>query len=184
MSDIKKVARLLSLVLRHEPSKIGIELDSAGWVSVMDLLGALNDSGNKIELCDLQEIVKTNNKQRFSFSEDGFKIRANQGHSIDVDLGLEPQEPPLILYHGTSITTLASIFDEGICKMSRRHVHLSDNISTATSVGGRHGEAFVLEVMAKSMYDLGHEFYLSKNGVWLTGYVPSEFVNQTTGDVF
>lgn len=174
--DIKKKSKFLSLVLRHKPEKIGITLDKAGWVSVRDLLSALNKYGKKMTMEELQEVVQNNDKKRFSFSEDGRKIRANQGHSVNVELGYIEKEPPNVLFHGTVSKYLDSIFVSGLNKMQRHHVHLSKDIETATKVGSRRGKPVILVVDSKSMFERGHKFYLSDNGVWLTDHVPALYI--------
>ena len=170
-NDITRMGKFLSFILRHNPSKIGITLDPAGWANVDELLKGMN-----IEYGVLNAIVETNNKNRYSFNENKTKIRANQGHSIKIDLGLESVEPPSILYHGTATRFLDSIYKDGIQKMKRHHVHLSDNKDTAVDVGKRHGKVIVLEVDAEQMYKDGIEFYKSENGVWLTDMVDSKYL--------
>ncbi|MDX2045040.1 MAG: RNA 2'-phosphotransferase [Acidobacteriota bacterium] len=166
-----QTSKFLSLVLRHEPEKIGISLDAAGWVSVEELLAACRAHGKTISLEQLQEIVVTNDKQRFSFSQDGSLIRANQGHSVEVELGYETATPPARLFHGTAERFLASIKEQGLLKGKRHHVHLSADIETATKVGQRHGKPVVLHIDAEKMQQDGFTFYLSTNGVWLTEHV-------------
>lgn len=163
-------------MLRHKPEKIGIQPDSAGWVSVKELLDACCAQGFPLTMDELQEVVRGNDKQRFAFSEDGLSIRANQGHSIEVELGLEAVEPPAILYHGTAQKHLASIRQQGLTKGKRHHVHLSSDANTATHVGSRHGKPVVLEVMAGKMHQQDFVFYLSANGVWLTDHVPVAYL--------
>lgn len=172
----KKVSKFLSLVLRHEPEKIGIELDEAGWTDVAALRAAMAERAMPITQEDLAEVVATNEKKRFAFSEDGTRIRASQGHSVEVSLGYEPQEPPAVLYHGTGARSLESIRMEGIHKGERHHVHLSKDVPTATQVGGRHGRPVVLVVRADKMTAAGFQFFVSENGVWLTDHVPAEFL--------
>lgn len=171
---LKEVGRLLSLVLRHEPEHLGLQLDPEGYVLVEDLLTALERHGKAIDRTGLEWIVAENNKQRFSFSDDGRRIRANQGHSIPVDLGLTPVEPPEHLFHGTAETSVASILREGLKAQSRQHVHLSTDANTATQVGGRHGKPVILHVAAGALHRAGHVFYRAANGVWLTSHVPPE----------
>jgi putative RNA 2'-phosphotransferase len=171
-----KTSKFLSLVLRHKPEEIGLNLDSQGWVLVSLLLQACNSHGFPLSYEELQEVVKTNDKQRFSFSEDRQLIRANQGHSIKVGLGYEAVEPPETLYHGTAARFLGSIEVEGIRKGKRHHVHLSRDIVTAIKVGQRHGKVVVLEVASGKMHRGGRNFYLSENGVWLMEYVPPEYI--------
>ena len=174
--NLKKVSRKLSLVLRHNPSAIDIQLDKNGWTGVDELLKQLSHHGLSISMESLEEVVSENDKQRFSFNEDKTKIRANQGHSIKVDLEMEDQAPPAILYHGTASRFLDSIRETGLEKRNRQHVHLSKEQQTATKVGQRHGLPVILLIEAKAMYDAGHLFYLSKNGVWLTDNVPTDFI--------
>jgi putative RNA 2'-phosphotransferase len=169
-------SRLLSLVLRHDPDKIGIELDSAGWVSVETLLAALARHGRPITRSGLDEVVATNDKKRFAFSDDGKRIRASQGHSVEVELGLEPVVPPEELYHGTATRFLETIRAEGLRPMSRQHVHLSGDVITATKVGVRHGKPVILIVAAGAMHRSGVKFYCSANGVWLTDAVEPQYL--------
>lgn len=176
MKTNKEISKFLSLVLRHQPQKIGLIIDENGWVNVDELLNKLNQYHWQIDRQILEEIVKTNDKQRFAFDETKEKIRASQGHSIDVDLGLLPIEPPEILYHGTADKYILSIQKEGLKSQSRQHVHLSENIETATKVGQRHGKVIVLQIKAKEMYKNGFFFYLSANNVWLCDSVPIEFI--------
>lgn len=175
--ELVRSSRFLSLVLRHDPGRIGLHLDDQGWASITELIVAARSSG--IELTDetLQEIVRTNEKQRFAISPDGSRIRARQGHSIAVDLGLSPVPPPDLLYHGTATRSLDSILARGLLPRRRQHVHLSPDVATATEVGRRHGEPVVLAVDARRMHEDGHVFYCSENGVWLTAAVPREFLS-------
>jgi len=173
--SLTKTSKFLSLVLRHKPETIGLELDVNGWVGVKELLKKLPQHAS-LNMMDLEEVVATNNKKRFEFNEGKTKIRARQGHSINVDLGLEPKVPPCFLYHGTATRFVDSIKKEGLIKGSRQHVHLSSNHETAVKVGGRHGKVMVLTVRAKDMSEKGFVFYLSNNGVWLTDHVPFEYV--------
>jgi len=171
-----KTSKFLSLVLRHRPGVIGIELDENGYVDVGDMLRKMAAHNRPLTRDELQHVVDTNNKQRFAFNEDGTRIRASQGHSVDVDLALEPREPPLALYHGTADRFVASIIEKGLEPRSRRHVHLSSDFETARTVGSRHGRPTVFEVYALEMKRAGFEFYLSENGVWLTRHVPPNFL--------
>jgi putative RNA 2'-phosphotransferase len=174
---LKTQSKFLSLVLRHSPQKIGIVLDKNGWVSVSSLLKAASANGQNISLERLSEIVEDNDKQRFSFSEDGQRIRANQGHSIkEVDLQLAPVRPPKFLYHGTVDKFIPLIQESGLKKMNRQHVHLSSTVETASTVGARRGKPVILSVQAEEMHESGHQFYLSKNNVWLTDNVPWKFI--------
>lgn len=177
-------SKLLSLVLRHHPEKINITLDEKGWANTNELLEKINkyigigSSLGQLDLKELEKVVKENNKQRFSFNEDKSMIRANQGHSIKVDLELKEAIPPAILYHGTAKKSIPSILKTGIDKRKRNHVHLSDTIELATTVGSRHGEVEVLAIKAMAMRAEGHKFYLSENKVWLTDFVPVEFIQK------
>lgn len=171
-----KTSKFLSLVLRHQPELIGITLDSAGWTSVSDLLRACQTHGRPLTLEQLSEVVAGNDKQRFSFSEDGQKIRANQGHSVKVDLGYCAATPPDTLYHGTTENFLPSIRKEGLQRGARHHVHLSADEETARKVGGRRGRPVVLKVLSGRMHREGHQFFLSANGVWLTEQVPPQYL--------
>lgn len=172
-----RISKLLSLGLRHDPAALGVELDHAGWTDVGDILRGLSARGEPISEDELEEIVAGNDKQRFALSPDGTRIRANQGHSVDVDLGLPRREPPELLYHGTVARFLDSIRREGIVRRARTHVHLSANVETAQNVAGRRvGEKVILSVRAHAMHDAGHPFFLSDNGVWLTSIVPPEFL--------
>ncbi len=171
-----RTSRFLSLVLRHRPEAIGLELDAAGWASVSELIRLAGEHGRELSESHLREVVETNDKRRFSLSADGSRIRARQGHSIRVDLGLEPVTPPAVLYHGTATRFLDSILRRGLVKGKRHHVHLSADEATARAVGRRHGQPVVLRVDAGGMHGAGHAFYLSENGVWLTDHVPVEYL--------
>ena len=148
-----KISKFLSLVLRHQPEKIGLQLEAAGWVAVDELLAACRAHGRAITLAELQFVVANNDKQRFSFSADGSLIRANQGHSIEVELGYAPATPPATLYHGTAECFMGSIKAKGLLKGRRHHVHLSADEATAIKVGQRHGKPVVLQVQAGVMHD-------------------------------
>ena len=174
----KSISKFLSLVLRHQPDVIGLELDGKGWANVEQLLLKMNAHNKKIDFDTLQWVVAHNPKQRFSFSEDQSRIRANQGHSVEVELELEALQPPEILYHGTADRFLKSIFNTGLDKRARHHVHLSADPYTAAKVGARHGKLVILEVKSGEMYRQGYEFFRSENGVWLTDAVPVGFLNK------
>lgn len=174
--QIIQISKFLSQILRHRPEKIGLQLDEQGWANVDDLLEKSAAKGTRFDRATLQTVVDTNNKKRFAFSEDGLRIRASQGHSIEIDLGLQPQKPPEILWHGTAEKSLESIRKEGLRPMRRQHVHLSNDRQTAENVGGRHGKAVVLTVRSGEMSRQKHKFYLSENGVWLTTEVPVDFL--------
>lgn len=173
MNPIVRASKFLSLVLRHNPGSVGINLDAAGWVEVDVLLAALPTWLNR-ELFD--RAVAENNKQRFEFSADGLRIRARQGHSVEVDLGYERVVPPNTLYHGTSAHALPAILRDGIHRMSRHAVHLSADVETAVSVGGRHGRPAVLVVLARRLAETGVPFTRTDNGVWLTEHVPPTYL--------
>jgi len=176
--SLVRYSKFLSLVLRHDPSAAGLTLDREGWADVGQLLTASAARGFPRGLEALQEVVATNDKKRFAFNPDGTKIRARQGHSIAVDVGLHALEPPDVLYHGTADRFVASILAGGIHSGTRQYVHLSVDAATATRVGQRHGRPVVLHVGAGGMHQEGYEFFLSENGVWLTREVPSRFVSQ------
>ena len=171
-----RVSKFLSLVLRHDPDRIGIELDEHGWTDVDALLAACARAGLPLTRDELAIVVATSDKQRFALSEDQTRIRANQGHSVEVDLDLEPAAPPELLYHGTVEKFLASIRAQGLLKGERHHVHLSADLETAQRVGGRRGKPVVLTVRAGEMAAAGHVFYRSENGVWLVEHVPAEYL--------
>jgi putative RNA 2'-phosphotransferase len=171
-----RISKFLSLVLRHKPETIGIRLDPHGWVPVAELLGQAARHAFPIAPDELREVVETNDKRRFALSDDGLRIRASQGHSIAVDLQLEPATPPDVLYHGTVARFLPAIRREGLRRQRRQYVHLSADGETAMRVGGRRGEAVVLEIEALRMREAGLVFYRSANGVWLTDHVPPDFI--------
>ena len=174
--NIEKLSKFISLILRHKPEEIGITLDDYGWAKIEDLINGINRSGRRIDMEILEEIVRTDNKQRYSFNEDKTKIRANQGHSIPVNVDLKELEPPKTLYHGTATKSLEGIKSLGIKSMTRLYVHLSKDFETAKQVGTRHGECVVLLINAERMYKDGIKFYLSENGVWLTEYVDPKYI--------
>jgi putative RNA 2'-phosphotransferase len=174
--QLVEISKFLSFVLRHKPKAIGITLDAEGWVAVDELLAAGARHGQSITWQQVEEVVATNDKKRFSFSPDGQLIRANQGHSVEVDLGLAPVEPPDLLYHGTVERVLDSIRKEGLLRGNRHHVHLSADRETATRVGQRRGRPVVLVVEAGRMFRDGYSFYQSENGVWLAKTVPPKYL--------
>ncbi|WP_020560758.1 RNA 2'-phosphotransferase [Thiofilum flexile] len=181
MNEKEKIrkGKFLSLILRHEPSKINLTLDQEGWAAVTELLAQLAKHQHALTREELEEIVATNNKKRYSFNQDHTKIRANQGHSLThIDLGLVPQIPPKVLYHGTATRFLGSILEQGLVKGSRQHVHLSSEPSTARKVGMRHGNPVILRVDAEQMQRDGGVFYCSENGVWLTDHVPVQYLQE------
>ena len=173
----QQISKFLSLILRHKPEAANIELDPNGWVDVDELLTKLNASGFKVDYERLEKVVANNNKQRFKLDVPNRRIRANQGHSIEVNLDLQETTPPDILFHGTAKAYIPSIREKGIIKGKRQHVHLSQDIETAINVGQRHGTPTVIEVNAKQMLVDGHVFYRSDNGVWLTDHVAPQYHN-------
>ncbi len=175
-ADARKLSKFLSLVLRHKPEIIGIALDANGWTDVDTLLTNLQAKGYRLDRDQLRYVVETNTKKRFALSWDEKRIRANQGHSVAVDLGCTQQQPPQILYHGTAAQFLDAILADGLNRMNRHHVHLSTDPQTARLVGSRHGRPVVLIVRAGDMAADGHVFYKSDNGVWLTHYVPAAYI--------
>ncbi|MFB9315286.1 RNA 2'-phosphotransferase [Nocardioides plantarum] len=175
--DVSRSKRL-SLVLRHQPQSIGITLDANGWVDVATLLDALAAHGPAITRDDLDRVVTANDKQRFEWDVEADRIRARQGHSVEVDLDLEPATPPPLLFHGTPTRNVEAILAEGLHKARRHHVHLSADEDTAHRVGARRGEHVVLSVDAASMADAGHVFWVTGNGVWLADAVPAEYVSR------
>jgi putative RNA 2'-phosphotransferase len=172
-----RLSKRMSRHLRHAPEEIGLRLDPAGWVEVEDLLAALG-----VPRADLLEVVTRNDKQRFAFSSDGRRIRANQGHSVAVRLGLPAVEPPAVLHHGTVARFLPEIMRDGLRPMNRHDVHLSPDVRTAQRVGARRGEPVVLQIDAAAMHADGYEFRVSDNGVWLTAAVPTRYI-RTSGVV-
>ena len=175
--DLNKTSRFISLILRHRPDTIGISLDEHGWASVEELLAGISKT-QYIDMAMLEKIVETDSKQRYSFNEDKTLIRANQGHSIDVDVELPKKQPPVFLYHGTGEKYVSSIDEQGLIPKSRLYVHLSGDEATATIVGSRHGRPVVYEVLASQMYHDGYEFFQSVNGVWLTKAVPVQYLKK------
>ncbi|MEM7106081.1 MAG: RNA 2'-phosphotransferase [Bacteroidota bacterium] len=174
--NIKRISKFLSLVLRHKPEVLGITLDSNGWAPLDELMAKMRKKGFSVDLPTIQYVVDNNNKQRFKLDTDNNRIRANQGHSIDVDVELKEQKPPEFLYHGTAEKNLSAIEASGLKKMNRQHVHLSHEKETANNVGSRYGKPVVLTVLAGKMYAEGFVFFLSENGVWLTDAVPVEYL--------
>ncbi|WP_407482565.1 RNA 2'-phosphotransferase [Elizabethkingia meningoseptica] len=176
--EIKKISKFLSLILRHQPETINLKLDENGWADVEEL----RIKSAKKRICftteELNEVVDTNNKKRFAFNGNKTKIRASQGHSLAIDLALQPLQPPEFLYHGTSHGNVSSILEKGIEKRSRQHVHLSVDKETAEKVGMRHGKPVILTVRTGKMYEEGILFYRSENGVWLTDYVDIKYISK------
>lgn len=176
MKNLKDTSKFLSLILRHNPGKIGVAMDANGWVNVDELIEKSNRHQVKLDFPTLEEIVITNDKQRFAFNDDYTAIRANQGHSVNVDLEFEPTQPLEFLYHGTVEKFLPEILVSGLQKMSRLHVHLSKDLETAIKVGSRRGKPVILKIHSARMFADGHPFYLSGNGVWLSNGVPPEYI--------
>ncbi|WP_158828179.1 RNA 2'-phosphotransferase [Mucilaginibacter lacusdianchii] len=169
--ELKKTSKFISYVLRHYPESAGLVLDSNGWADIDALIAGAQRNGLNLDRSSLMHIVATNNKKRFAINETQTLIRASQGHSVVVELGLIPQAPPFILYHGTSTRFLDSILQQGLLKGNRLHVHLSADSATAKQVGMRHGKVVILEVAAGQMAKDGYVFYMSENSVWLTDQV-------------
>ena len=172
----RQISKFLSLVLRHQPDRIGIVLNEAGWTSVDGLLEAMQQNGRKVSRETLDHVVASNDKQRFEFSEDGAMIRATQGHSVEVELGYQAANPPEFLLHGTPATALEEIRRNGLKKMKRHHVHLHAEVSTAEAVGARRGVPVLLRIQAQQMANEGYLFVVTPNNVWLTDHVPACFI--------
>lgn len=173
-----RVSKYLSKHLRHQPQRLGLRLQPGGWVPVTELMAACAAHGFPISEAELAAVIAGNDKQRFALDETGQLIRANQGHSVTVDLQLEPATPPAVLYHGTAEQNIPSILASGLRKMARHHVHLSPDVATARKVGGRRGRAVVFAVDAAALAAAGGTFYVSANGVWLVDSVPPEYLRQ------
>lgn len=171
-----QLSKFISYILRHKPDSIGLTLDLQGWAVIDELIDKGNASGTTFSRADLLKLVEGSDKKRFSISDDGQRIRAAQGHSVAVELGLMPQEPPNVLYHGTATRFVSSILVDGLKPQSRQHVHLSSDETTAHHVGQRHGKPAILKIEALCMHVKGFKFFLADNGVWLADYVPPEFL--------
>lgn len=179
MSSLRETSKFISLILRHKPEAIGISLDEHGWAEVPALIDGINASGgHHLDMAMLEEIVRTDEKQRYSFNEDHSLIRANQGHSIPVDVELEKKDPPAVLYHGTGEKFVSSIDAQGLLPKSRLYVHLSADIETARKVGQRHGKPVIYLVDCTAMVKDGYAFFISANGVWLTKAVPVKYLRK------
>lgn len=176
-NEVVRTSRFLSLVLRHKPETIDLVLDDEGWAEVDHLLAQLKKHGREVSMDLLLRVVRQNDKQRFALNADETRIRASQGHSIDVVLGLEAVQPPDRLYHGTAMRFLDSIREQGLIRGQRQYVHLSHERETAVKVGKRHGKPAVLVVASAEMHGRGHPFFLSANGVWLCEHVPAAFID-------
>lgn len=173
----KNISKFLSLILRHSPETIDLRLDENGWADVEELISKSARHQTPFTKEELEEIVEDNDKQRFAFNDDHSKIKANQGHSVNIQLDLAPQPPPELLYHGTVQKFLQNIQQEGLQKMSRQHVHLSEDKATAEKVGSRRGIPVILNIRSGQMHQDGIAFYLSENGVWLTDHVPVKYID-------
>jgi len=178
--QLNKISKFLSFVLRHKPEAIKLKLDENGWAKIDELINKANDSGeiSSLDRTLIQAVVDSSDKKRFIISEDSQSIRANQGHSVNIDLQLKPVTPPELLYHGTATRFLDSILEEGLKPQERQHVHLSTDIETATSVGQRYGKPVILIIKALLMHEQGFKFYRSENGVWLTERVHTTFISK------
>lgn len=175
---LERLSKFISMILRHKPEVIGITLDEHGWADVDELIKGINETGEEVEFSKttLEKIVKTDKKQRYSVSQDKTLIRANQGHSIPVDVELEKKEPLKILYHGTGVKSVKAIQEQGLLSMERLYVHLSTDVETATNVGKRHGTPVIFKVNTEQMQKDGYDFFQSVNGVWLTKEVPAKYL--------
>lgn len=174
--EFNEISKYFSFILRHKPETIGLTLNKEGWANVAELIEKTIDFNLSKELIDV--VVETNEKQRFKLSDDKLKIRANQGHSIDVDLNLCAKQPPHFLLHGTAERFMGSIENEGLCKQKRHHVHLSESAIVAEAVGSRYGKPILLRIDSKEMAKHGFEFYKTINNVWLVDHVPVEYINK------
>ncbi|MEI2778605.1 MAG: RNA 2'-phosphotransferase [Tetrasphaera sp.] len=179
--QVVRLSKRLSRVLRHQPERIGLTLDAGGWVPIDALVAALNASGMRVTRADLDEVVARNDKRRYAVDATGTRIRASQGHTIDVDLGLHATTPPAVLFHGTVAAALPGIRQSGLIPMRRNHVHLSPDEEMARVVGARRGRPVIIRVNAAAMEDEGHTFFLSDNGVWLTAVVPAVYFTLPAG---
>lgn len=179
--QLKQISKFMSLVLRHRPELLQLEMDAQGWVAVEELIQKIQQRHANFNQAILEEVVATNNKKRFAFSADGQKIRASQGHSINIELGYTPVVPPKTLFHGTATRFVTSIQAKGLMKLKRHHVHLSEEWATAVEVGKRHGKVVVFEVAAQALHEQGQAFYQSENGVWLTESVPPRYLTLLEG---
>lgn len=179
MKNLENIGKFLSLILRHQPQAVGIQLDEHGCANVEELLEGMSNHGKPVDMQTLEYMVANNDKKRYSFNDDKTLIRANQGHSIPVDVELEEKVPPEYLYHGTGEKYVSSIEKNGLLPKSRLYVHLSNDVSTAENVGRRHGSPIVYKIHSAEMHKDGYCFYLSVNGVWLTKKVPVKYLQKT-----
>lgn len=175
-----KVSKFMSFALRHDPKAAGITLDSNGWVKVSELIKAIKNHGYSVNLKDIEFVVENNDKKRFQIVGD--KIRASQGHSVDIDLNLTPTKPPKFLYHGTALKNVDSIYENGINSGNRQHVHLSVDRETAVKVGSRHGKPYIFIIDSEKMYEDGVDLYISENGVWLVKSVERKYISSDFKD--
>lgn len=175
---MKNLSKWLSYILRHDPHSIGLVLDEGGWASISDLIAKSANAGKTFTRAQILETIRTSDKQRFTLSPDGLRMRAAQGHSIAIDLKLEPKKPPMVLWHGTATRFLPSIREQGLLPMGRTHVHLSLDKEIALKVGARHGSAVALHVNAWGMFESGAEFFRADNGVWLAGEVAPQYLSE------
>ena len=175
-NTLKRISKLTALALRHQPEVLGLTLDEHGWADISELIRGICQRYPSFDRETLDLIVETDDKKRYSYDESENRIRANQGHSIEVDVELKESVPPAVLYHGTAEKSVASIEEEGLKPMSRLYVHLSSDPETALKVGSRHGKPLVFLVDAEKMRTDGYTFFLSENGVWLTKAVPKEYI--------
>lgn len=172
----KRISKFLSLILRHKPDSVGVQLDANGWTDIDTLLQKMNQAGTQIDREVLDYVVTTNNKKRFAFSPCKTRIRANQGHSLEVDLAYHPASPPDSLYHGAPEQVLPLIRESGLKKMQRHHVHMNAAADPCVHVAARYGKPVVLEIDSKQMQADGYEFFVSDNQVWLTDHVPPQYL--------
>lgn len=176
----RKMSRVLSLVLRHDPYSIGLSLDDDGWAVIDDLIAALRKDGKKVDREIIERVVETSDQKRFRISEDGLMIRANEGHSVSINIQLEEKAPPTWLFHGTSVAAMDTIESEGLERKQRDFVHLSSEQASARKVAERKGKPVVIEIAAGLMHKNGHVFYQGDNGVWMTDHVPPDYLNKRT----
>lgn len=174
--DLKQISKSMSYVLRHRPDSIGITLEPEGWIAVSELLDAFARNGQVYSRALIEQVVAENTKQRFEFDVEGQRIRARQGHSVDIDLGYEATAPPDTLYHGTATRNLDSILKQGLLKGARHHVHLSTDKDTMLAVAMRHGKPVLLSIDARRMHEDKHQFFVTGNQVWLTDHVPPQYL--------
>lgn len=174
-----KISKFLSLILRHAPGTVGLRLEENGWVNVDELIAACAKNGRALTREEIEEVIETNDKKRFSFNPNRTRIRANQGHSIEIEIEFEKRTPPEILYHGTAEKNVKSILERGLQKMRRHHVHLSIDKETARKVGMRYGKPVIFEIETRAMLENNFEFLVSANGVWLVENVPPQFLRLT-----